>query len=170
VRISRSKCVRAHLLRYVASRIMWRPAGSNHWNQRGNGPVRHITTGTKAHVRTSSASGHPANVASICLHRCRWRCSRAQRLAATSMTDDPIASPVVMSIRSAIPKALARSAVRSCEASPGWHNGSGIVLGLLQTDPSDAERRSPDTGTEFRTWSDLLLKGEGPTSIEDSVM
>src|ERR1700752_2814587 len=44
-------------------------------------------------------------------------------------------------------------------------NGLKIVLGPLQTDLPDVERRLQDTGIEFRTCSDLLSNGGGPTSI-----
>src|SRR5450631_2886656 len=46
--ISRVKCARTHLTRYVASRNMWRPAGNIHWNQRSGGSGRHITAPSKA--------------------------------------------------------------------------------------------------------------------------
>lgn len=42
--------------------------------------------------------------------------------------------------------------------------------GFCERTAPDAERRSPDTETEFRTYSDLLWNGGGPTSIHDLVM
>ena len=54
VRFSRIKCARAHFMRHVVSRNMWRPTGNIHWNQRSGGSGRHITTPTEASAKTSS--------------------------------------------------------------------------------------------------------------------
>ena len=55
-------------MRYVAAKIMWRPADKPVLIERNDGPERHITTFAKGPVGMSSAPDHLSSACLSCSH------------------------------------------------------------------------------------------------------